>query len=131
MRVGGLTMTLQSKKTAVLLLATLGIGACAFSCGSREQSHESGTVAIAVSAKTGESLFKSKCANCHRINGTGGRKAPDLSRTGAEAEHTAKWLAEFIRNPKSKDQISRMPGFEGKISEGDLQAICEYLVSLK
>lgn len=31
----------------------------------------------------GESLFKSECANCHRVNGQGGSLGPDLSRIAA------------------------------------------------
>lgn len=34
-------------------------------------------------AENGEKTFKAMCANCHRINGVGGRLGPDLSRVGA------------------------------------------------
>ena len=34
-------------------------------------------------AENGEKIFRAMCASCHRVNGTGGRLGPDLSRVGA------------------------------------------------
>lgn len=58
-------------------------------------------------------------------------KGPDLSHVGADAAHTAEWLSEHIRNPKAHQPQSRMPGFEGRISEEDLKTLSEYLAGLK
>jgi cytochrome c oxidase cbb3-type subunit III len=33
-------------------------------------------------AQKGEAIFRASCANCHRVNGAGGRLGPDLSRVG-------------------------------------------------
>ena len=33
-------------------------------------------------AENGQKIFKSLCANCHRVDGTGGHLGPDLSRVG-------------------------------------------------
>jgi putative heme-binding domain-containing protein len=33
-------------------------------------------------AANGEKVFRANCASCHRVNGTGGRLGPDLSRIG-------------------------------------------------
>ena len=33
-------------------------------------------------AENGQTLFRAMCASCHRVNGTGGRLGPDLSRVG-------------------------------------------------
>ncbi len=33
-------------------------------------------------AQNGEKLFRTNCAGCHRVNATGGRLGPDLSRVG-------------------------------------------------
>jgi cytochrome c1 len=42
------------------------------------------------------------------------------------------WLSAFIRDPKSKKDDARMPPFPAeKISDADLQALAEYLASLK
>jgi cbb3-type cytochrome oxidase cytochrome c subunit len=58
-------------------------------------------------------------------------RGPDLSHVGADPTHTSDWLIEHIRNPKAHKPDSRMPAFEGKISDEDLKAIAEYLASLK
>ena len=34
-------------------------------------------------AENGERIFRANCASCHRVNGTGGRLGPDLSRVGS------------------------------------------------
>jgi putative heme-binding domain-containing protein len=33
-------------------------------------------------AEKGQRIFRANCASCHRVNGTGGRLGPDLSRVG-------------------------------------------------
>lgn len=33
-------------------------------------------------AENGQRIFRAQCASCHRVNGTGGRLGPDLSRIG-------------------------------------------------
>jgi len=63
--------------------------------------------------------------------GPGGR-APDLGKVGDDAEHTVEWLAAFVRDPKSQKADARMPAFGAeKINDADLQALAEYLASLK
>jgi putative heme-binding domain-containing protein len=34
-------------------------------------------------AENGEAIYRAQCSGCHRVNGTGGRLGPDLSRVGA------------------------------------------------
>jgi putative heme-binding domain-containing protein len=34
-------------------------------------------------AENGQRVFRANCAGCHKVNGTGGRLGPDLSRVGA------------------------------------------------
>jgi mono/diheme cytochrome c family protein len=50
---------------------------------------------------------------------------------GADPDHTVEWLVGYIREPKSIKENSRMPPMEGKISDADIQAVAEYLASLK
>ncbi len=78
----------------------------------------------------GQRVFNASCARCHTIGG-GRRKGPDLGHVGADPNHTAEWLANYIRDPKSIDPDSSMPAFRGKINEPDLQALAEYLATLK
>lgn len=63
--------------------------------------------------------------------GRGKSGAPDLAKVGADPEHTTDWLSQYIQNPKSVRADSKMPGFEGKMSEDDLKVLVEYLASLK
>jgi len=78
------------------------------------------------------------CTRCHSAGasppgggGQGRTRGPNLSRVGADPSHTVEWLKEYVRNPKSKKADAKMPPFEGKISQDDLQALAEYLASLK
>ncbi len=80
----------------------------------------------------GQTVFESKCSRCHGTPGSGQRsRAPDLSHTGGVPGHTADWLISFVRNPKAVKPGAHMPAFEGRIKEADLQALGEYLASLK
>ena len=81
---------------------------------------------------SGKAVYDSNgCTRCHSINGQGGRMGPDLSRTGATAGHTSEWLVAHVRNPKMHNPGSRMPPFEGKITDQNLMALGAYLASLK
>ena len=90
-----------------------------------------GTAGGAPSSGNGPAVFTANCAKCHSINGTGAKRAPDLTHVGGDSEHTEAWLTEFIKNPSSKKPGSRMPPFDGKISDADLKGLTDYLVSLK
>jgi mono/diheme cytochrome c family protein len=96
----------------------------------------------------GRRVFEANdCARCHAVGGgpagagspdgvprmgRGGRnRGPDLAHVGQDPAHTVAWLMEHVRDPKSHKPESRMPSFEGKISEDDLRALAEYLASLK
>lgn len=64
--------------------------------------------------------------------GGGFGRGPELTKVGANPEHTKQWIAEHIRNPRAHKPQSRMPGFgPEKISDADLDALAEYLASLK
>jgi cytochrome c oxidase cbb3-type subunit 3 len=47
------------------------------------------TAMAAGNAQNGERVFRAQCASCHRVNGTGGRLGPDLSRVGVSRARTA------------------------------------------
>ncbi len=85
-----------------------------------------GVAAPSVAVGNGKAVFEaSNCGNCHGP----GKNAPDLSKIGGE--HDAIWIVAHVKNPKVHNPGSRMPGYEGKISETDLQAMGSYLASLK
>jgi cbb3-type cytochrome oxidase cytochrome c subunit len=58
-------------------------------------------------------------------------RGPDLGKVGTNPDHTVEWFVKFIKDPTSVKERSRMPKFEGKISDDDLTALAEYLASLK
>src|SRR3954451_4917357 len=45
--------------------------------------------AVAGNAEQGERVFRAQCAGCHRVNGSGGRLGPDLSRIGVARARAA------------------------------------------
>ena len=73
-------------------------------------------------------LIHYECVNCHRLRDQGGLVGPDLSQAGWKfsREH----LRQQILNPRAGNPDSRMPVFEGKISEEDLAALVEYLTRI-
>jgi mono/diheme cytochrome c family protein len=80
----------------------------------------------------GKKVYDSNgCANCHTIAGKGGKIGPELTRVGADAKHTAKWLEEKVKDPKASNPSSTMPAFAEKIKGKDLAALGAYLASLK
>ena len=71
-----------------------------------------------------QALIHLQCINCHRLGDQGGLVGPDLSQAGWKfsREH----LRQQILNPRAHNPDSRMPVFQGKISEEDLAALVEY-----
>jgi mono/diheme cytochrome c family protein len=114
--------------TGVLVTVTL------LGTGCKPKGEGAGTAGASDAAKiaTGRTVYGAKgCGRCHSLGGQGGRMGPDLTRTGADPQHTPQWLVEQVKNPKSHRPGSRMPAYEGQISENDLQALGAYLASLK
>ena len=60
---------------------------------------------------------------------SGSVRGPALATVGAK--RTKDWLIEHIKNPKTHNPQSRMPAFESRITVDDLQALADYLASLK
>ncbi len=70
-------------------------------------------------------LIEQKCINCHRIQGVGGLQGPDLSQAGWKFNR--QHLRSQILQPQLRNPDSKMPSFQGKISEEDLEVVVEYL----
>jgi len=75
-------------------------------------------------------------AQCHARAGQpggpslGGSKGPSLEKIGKE--HDAEWLAEFIRDPKSKRPDAKMmPAFGGKLKDEEIRTLAEWLAAKK
>ncbi len=63
------------------------------------------------------------------MNGIGGKVGPDLTHVGTR-HPDRQWQIEHLKDPRSVHPQSAMPAF-GKLSESDLNALADYLVSLK
>ncbi len=83
-----------------------------------------GTGGAAQMAGGSDAVLKAQC-RCHN----GGKGAPDLSHEGAQ--HDASWIADHIKNPRTHNPSSRMPAFEGRMSDADIQGLATYLASQK
>lgn len=57
-------------------------------------------------AENGQRIFRANCASCHRVNGTGGRLGPELSRIGAARTRDA-----MVRRIRGAVEDFR-PGYE-------------------
>ena len=99
-------------------------------------------IAVAQPIAAGRTVFEQhNCGRCHRISSGSGPagggpargpgKGPDLGTVGRDPSHTIEWLMEQIRNPRAHRPDGRMPPYEGKIKDEDLDALAEYLASLK
>jgi len=87
------------------------------------------TIASA-SAGSGQALYRNNdCAACHQIGGIGGTAGPDLTHVGAKRPDI-NWHIKHLRNPESVVPDSAMPDF-ASLSEEELRALAEYLVTLK
>jgi cbb3-type cytochrome oxidase cytochrome c subunit len=74
-------------------------------------------------AKGRDVFIAQNCGNCHKINGAalkgtkGGAMGPDLGKVGSEPTHTVAWISDHIKDPKVHKPMSKMPGYEKKISQ--------------
>ncbi len=132
-------MPVRSIKSAnfalpALLLTGLLLVTATFGGGSKhkKQSAKKAPNGRAAVIAAGKKVYAaSRCMNCHKIGQAGGSIGPDLSREGAKASRTVKWIIDQIKDPKSHKPTSLMPAFGGKIKQHDLVALATYLTSLK
>ena len=79
-------------------------------------------------ASKGAEVYKTRqCAMCHKVNGVGGKKGPDLSAVATQRD--AKWLQTYLPNPKSMVPKGTMP--PAKVTPTELRDLIRYLGTLK
>ena len=69
------------------------------------------------------------CQGCHTINGVGGKVGQDLTHIGS-SHPDVEWQIKHLKDPRSVHPESTMPAFS-TLPENELEALAEYLVSLK
>jgi cytochrome c2 len=81
-------------------------------------------------ADEGKALYEQKCKICHSIGGEGGKmadKGGPLDQVGTKRD--AKWLHEYLQDPKSKMPDAKMP--KVKLSDKELDDLVAFLLTLK
>ena len=105
----------------------------------RQNQTQTSMPAVTDSQKRGQQVFlSSTCVMCHAINGTpaGSNIGPNLTHVAsrnmiaaATMTNTREHLAQWIKDPQSVKPGNRMP--QNNFNEADLQALLDYLQSLK
>jgi len=83
--------------------------------------------ALADAAKGAEVYKTKQCAMCHKVNGAGGKKGPDLAAVGTARD--AQWLAKYLVDPKAMIPKGTMP--PAKVTPAELRDLVDYLETLK
>ena len=78
--------------------------------------------------KIGSSGFNQNCARCHGLQAVSGGLAPDL-RYLDKAEAGDQWFLNRIRHGYTQNGLTKMPAFEGILSQEAMWAIRTYLDS--
>jgi mono/diheme cytochrome c family protein len=87
---------------------------------------------VASSGGSGSQVFTDHCAKCHATEAGQRRgKGPNLAGVASKPDHTADWIIAHVKNPKTHKPESGMPAFEGKMSDADIKAVADYLLTLK
>ena len=93
-------------------------------------------------AQQGQDIFKKSCIGCHAVTPANNmpdtaRLAPNLTNFGERSRvagilpHTKKDVKDWIRNPETYKPGNKMAGKYPQMSEDQLNALAEYLMSLK
>ena len=122
---------MSSNRILVLLIVTVSLlgSLLAMQGCNKNGGGGPGDAALVAAGKT--VYDANNCAKCHLIAGQGSSRGRDLTKVGADVNHTPQWIVEHVKNPRTHNPNSRMPAFQGKIEEKDLAALGAYLASLK
>lgn len=74
--------------------------------------------------------FRRYCSECHRLQGRGGDKGPDLSSIGSARSRN--FIHRYIEDPKALLPSSQMPAFldpGGPLSHAQIEDIARYLAA--
>jgi mono/diheme cytochrome c family protein len=72
---------------------------------------------------SGKSVYQGECVQCHKLNGEGGDKGPDLTKIFVEKNE--QYIRAYTADPRSLKPDSVMP--PAKLSDPELNLLVEYL----
>jgi mono/diheme cytochrome c family protein len=72
---------------------------------------------------SGEAVYEGECAQCHKLNGKGGDKGPDLSDIFQKQNEA--YIRSYTQDPREIKPDSVMP--PAKLSDPELNMLVEYL----
>jgi len=111
-----------------VLFALTATTACSKNDANRPVDKPSEQTAAPAQKMTGEQLFKTKCAQCHKVKDQGGAVGPDLTTIASRKD--AAGLQDFLKDPKKQNPSTVMPSF-ADLPADDLKALVDYLGTLK
>jgi mono/diheme cytochrome c family protein len=72
---------------------------------------------------TGEAAFQGKCVKCHKLNGEGGTKGPDLTDIFTKKDEN--YVRTYTHDPRSMKADGTMPPSD--LSDHELDMVIQYL----
>jgi len=72
---------------------------------------------------SGQAVFQGECAKCHKLNGEGGSKGPDLTTIFSKKDED--YIRRYTMDPRSIKSDGTMP--PSKISERELDLLIQYM----
>ncbi len=74
-------------------------------------------------------LFNRNCITCHKVDGSGGKEGPDLTREGTRADQAS--LEKRIAAPTSVKPNAEMPAFGAKLKPEEIALLAGWLAKRK
>jgi cytochrome c2 len=72
---------------------------------------------------SGQAVFQGECVKCHKLNGEGGSKGPDLTMIFSKKDED--YIRRYTMDPRSIKSDGTMP--PSKISDRELDLMIQYL----
>ncbi len=72
---------------------------------------------------TGQAVYEGECMKCHKLNGEGGTKGPDL--TGIFSKKDEAYFRAYTLDPRTQKADGTMP--PAKVSDRELDLVVQYI----